>query len=100
MGSLFPGVVAPARLVARTGEPMTFWDRLPYRDYQVAVYVDGARAMHALGSPTLVDCALRAYVARNAYAIATQAGLVHALATVIPSAPARLRRFGLPLRHG
>jgi hypothetical protein len=100
MSSLFPGVSAPARLVARTGEPMTFWDRLPYRDYQVAVYVDGARAIRALGSPTLVDCALRAYVARNAYAIATQAGLVHALATVIPSAPARLRRFGLPLRRG
>jgi hypothetical protein len=96
MGSLFPGAVVPARLVARTGEPMTYWDPLPYQDYQIAVYVDGARALRSLGPEPLVDCALRVYVARNAYGIATQAGLVHALATVIPSAPARLRRFGLP----
>jgi hypothetical protein len=100
MGLRFPGAVVPARLVTRTGEPMTYWDPLPYQDYQLAVYVDGARAVRSLGPGSLVDCALRVYVARNAYGIATQAGLVHALATVIPSAPARLRRFGLPLRRG
>lgn len=100
MGTLFPGVRAPGSLLRRTGEPMSYWDRLPYRDYQLAVYVDGAAAVRSLGPPRLVDCALRVYVARNAYGIATQAGLVHALAAVIPSAPARLRRYGLPAGRG
>ena len=100
MGTFFAGVPVVGRLLRRTGEPMTFWDRLPYRDYQLGVYVDGARAVRSLGPPRLVDCALRAYVARNAYGIATQAGLVAALATVIPSAPARLRRFGIPHTQG
>jgi hypothetical protein len=100
MGTLFPGVRAPRALLRRTGAPMTYWDRLPYRDYQVAVYVDGGRAVRSLGPPRLVDCALRAYVAREAYGIATQASLVRSLATVIPSAAARLRRYGLPAAHG
>jgi hypothetical protein len=100
MGTLFPTVSMSPALVRRTGAPMSFWDRLPYRAYQGAVYVDGARAVRSLGSPRLVDCALRVYVARNAYGIATQAGLVHALAAVIPSAPARLRRYGLPAGRG
>jgi hypothetical protein len=100
MGRPFAGALVPPQLVPRTGEPMTYWDRLPYTDYQLAVYVDGARAVRSLGPPRLVDCALRAYVARNAYGIATQTGLVRSLRTVIPSAPARLRRFGLPATHG
>ena len=100
MGTLFRTASRwSARLLRRTGEPMRFWDRLPYRDYQLGVYVDGARAVRSLGPPRLVDCALRVYVARNAYGIATQAGLVHALRTVIPSAPARLRGFGIAA-HG
>jgi hypothetical protein len=100
MGTLFPGLIVPPALLRRTGEPMTYWDRQPYSTYQAGVYVDGARAVRALGPAPLVDCALRAYVARNAYGIATQAGLVRALAAVIPSAPARLRRFGLPAGRG
>ena len=100
MGTTFPGVPEIPRLLRRTGEPMTFWDRLPYREYQLGVYVDGARAVRSLGGARLVDCALRAYVARNAYGIATQAGLVAALRTVIPAAPARLRRFGIPQTEG
>ena len=98
--SALAGVPVVGRLVPRTGEPMRFWDRLPYRDYQLGVYVDGARAVRSLGPGRLVDCALRTYVARNAYGIATQAGLVAALATVIPTAPARLRRFGIPHTEG
>jgi hypothetical protein len=100
MGTFFAGVPLVGRLLPRTGEPMRFWDRLPYRDYQLGVYVDGARAVRSLGPGRLVDCALRTYVARNAYGIATQAGLVAALATVIPTAPARLRRFGIPHTEG
>jgi hypothetical protein len=79
---------------------MSFWQGRPYRAYQLGVYVDGARALRSLGPQALLDCGLRAYVARNAYGIATQAGLVRALATVIPSAPRRLARFGIPAGHG
>jgi hypothetical protein len=100
MGRLFARAFVPPRLVARTGAPMTFWDRLPYTAYQLAVYIDGARAVRSLGPQRLVDCALRVYVARNAYGIATQAGLVRSLAAVIPAAPAHLRRYGLPATHG
>lgn len=100
MGTFFAGVPVVARLLRRTGEPMRFWDRLPYRDYQLGVYVDGARAVRSLGPSRLVDCALRVYVTRTAYGIATQAGLVAALRTVIPSAPARLRGFGIPHTRG
>jgi hypothetical protein len=100
MGTTFSGVPVVAAILGRTGEPMRFWDTRPYRVYQLGVYVDGARAVRALGPRPLVDCALRAYVARNAYGIATQAGLVRALASVIPDAPARLRRFGLPFHGG
>ena len=100
MGSLFPGVSCRPALLRRTGEPMTFWDRaaLPRLSARGLCRRRPRRALAR--PPPLVDCALRVYVARNAYGIATQAGLVHALATVIPSAPARLRRFGLPEQRG
>jgi hypothetical protein len=78
----------------RLGAPMTFWDRLPYNDYAAGVYLQGERAIASLGPRSLVDCALRGYVAANAYRIATQPGLARTLARVIPGAPARLRRFG------
>jgi hypothetical protein len=87
----------PARVpvVRHAGAPMRHWDPLPYLAYQVGVYGGGASALRLLGPRPLVDCALRVYVAREAYAIATQPALVHALARVIPAAPGRLRRFGI-----
>jgi hypothetical protein len=91
--------VSPAFL-RRTGQPMSVWDRGPYRAYQLGVYIDGARAVRSLGPQPVVDCALRAYVARNAYGIATQAGFVKALAAVVPDAPQRLAPFGIPAPHG
>jgi hypothetical protein len=100
MGPLPVRIKAPPAFLRRTGEPMSDWDRRPYRAYQLGVYVDGARAARSLGPRPLVDCALRTYVARNAYGIATQAGFVKAVATVIPSAPRTLARFGIPARHG
>jgi hypothetical protein len=93
-------IKVPPAFLRRTGEPMSGWDQGPYRTYQLGVYIDGARAVRSLGPRPLADCALRAYVARNAYGIATQAGFVKALATVIPSAPRSLGRFGIPARHG
>ncbi len=100
MGPLPVNIPVTPAFLRRTGEPMSAWDRGPYRAYQLGVYIDGARAMRSLGPQALVDCALRTYVARNAYGIATQAGLVRALGTVIPSAPGRLARFGIPAGHG
>jgi hypothetical protein len=100
MGPLPVRIKVRAAFLRRTGEPMSDWDRGPYRAYQLGVYVDGARAVRSLGPQPLVDCALRAYVARNAYGIATQAGFVRAVASVIPSAPRTLARFGIPARHG
>ena len=100
MGPLPVNIPVTPAFLRRTGEPMSAWDRGPYRAYQLGVYIDGARAVRALGPQALVDCALRAYVARNAYGIATQAGFVKALATVILSAPRRLVRFGIPAGHG
>lgn len=91
---------APPAFLRLTGEPMSLWERRPYRAYQLGVYVDGARTLRSLGPRALVDRALRACVARNAYGIATQTGLVRALATVIPSAPRTLARFGIPAGHG
>jgi hypothetical protein len=79
---------------------MLAWDGGPYRAYQLGVYLDGARAVRSLGPQPLADCALRAYVARNAYGIATQAGFVKAVSSVVPSAPRRLARFGIPAGHG
>jgi hypothetical protein len=100
MGALPVRINVPPAFLRRTGEPMSDWDRGPYRTYQLGVYVDGARAVRSLGPQPLVDCALRVYVARTAYGIATQAGFVKALAAVVPSAPRRLARFGIPARHG
>jgi hypothetical protein len=100
MGPLPVNIPVTRAFLRRTSEPMSAWDRVPYRAYQLGVYIDGARAVRSLGPQALVDCALRAYVARNAYGIATQAGFVKALATAIPSAPRRLARFGIPAGHG
>jgi hypothetical protein len=100
MGPLPVDIKVPPAFLRRTGEPMSDWDRRPYRTYQLGVYIDGARAVRSLGPQRLADCALRAYVARNAYGIATQAGFVKAVSTVVPSAPRRLARFGIPAGHG
>ncbi len=86
----------PVPEVARnmTGQPMTFWaDKRPA--YQDGVYTQGAQALASLGDPALVDCALRIYVAVNAYRIARQADLVRAAGAVFPDAAARLTAFGV-----
>lgn len=84
----------PAAAAGHLGAPMTYWDPLPYVDYQAGVYLQGERALAGLGAQAEVDCALRGYVAANAYRIATQPDLVTALARVFPDAPAELRRLG------
>ncbi len=76
------------------GEPMSFWTLRPLY-YQDGVYTQGAQALAALGPPELVDCALRVYVAQNAYRIATPDDLVAAASAVFPDAAQTLARFGI-----
>ncbi|HEX2196034.1 MAG TPA: hypothetical protein VHJ76_03830 [Actinomycetota bacterium] len=76
------------------GRGMTFWD--PREDlYYRGVYEQGVKALDALGDPTLTDCALRRYVALEAYGVATNEDLVDALRAVYPRAGRVLARFGV-----
>jgi hypothetical protein len=88
----------PRPLRRETGQPMTYWrDRRPNL-YSLAVYANGARMLRALGHPADVTCALRRYVASNAYGIATQADLARPLSARVPGARRVLRAYGIP--HG
>jgi hypothetical protein len=84
----------PPAVKNKVGEPMSFWaDRR--QNYSDGVYIQGAQALAALGDPALVDCALRVYVAVNAYRIARQPDLVAAAAAVFPDAAATLAGYGV-----
>jgi hypothetical protein len=85
--------IIPPAVRNRVGEPMTFWADKPQL-YNDGVYTQGAQALAALGDPALVDCALRVYVAANAYRIARQTDLIRAAASVFPDAAATLTGFG------
>ena len=76
------------------GAPMTFWAGKGRRYYR-EVYGGGLTALLSLRSPTKVDCALKLYVARDAYQIAQPGDLLEALNRVIPGAERRLRPFGI-----
>ena len=82
------------RNVRHVGAPMSYWTGRERR-YFTEVYAGGVLALRSLGPPAFVDCALRAYVARNAYRIARPGDLLDALNAVIPGAAAKLRRFGI-----
>jgi hypothetical protein len=75
------------------GEPMPYWDARE-DGYYGGVYVQGVQALDALGRARRVDCALRRYVAENAYGVATTRDLVRALEQDFPRARRVLRRFG------
>lgn len=83
----------PEEVAGGMGRPMTFWDG-ESDVYYPGVYVQGAKALDALGDPRLVDCALKRYVAQNAYRVATTADLVRALRRTFPDARRVLERFG------
>jgi aminopeptidase N len=88
----------PQQARGRLGQPMTFWDRQPASLYFPGVYAQGAKALLALGGPSVADCVLRVYVARDGYRIARPADLVAAAATVVPRAPAIFASFGIRAR--
>jgi len=85
-------IPAPGR--GRVGEPMTYWESRQDVYYR-SVYIQGAQALAALGDADLVDCALRLYVAANAYRVARPVDLVAAVSAVFPDAAATLARFGV-----
>jgi hypothetical protein len=74
--------------------PLTYWADHGV-DYYTGVYVQGALAVADLGAQSLVDCALRRYVADQAYGIAQPDDLVSALVDVFPEAPAALADEGV-----
>ncbi|HEX2057451.1 MAG TPA: M1 family aminopeptidase [Actinomycetota bacterium] len=76
------------------GRGMTFWDARE-ESYYAGVYAQGVKALDALGDPPRTDCALRRYVAVNAYGVATPADLVDALRETYPRAERILARFGV-----
>ena len=84
----------PAAAEGRAGEPMTYWES-NQDSYYRGVYVQPAAALAALGSPELVDCALRLYVATNAWRIAQPGDLLDALTVVFPDAEAVLGARGM-----
>lgn len=88
----------PHPLRRETGQAMTYWRTRRPRLYSLAVYANGARMLRALGHPGDVTCALRRYVAANAYGIATQVDLARALAAGVPGARRVLAAYGIP--HG
>ena len=92
--AFYEGLQVPRVAQGRLGEPMSFWTQRPDA-YQDGVYTQGAQALGALGTPDLVDCALRVFVAQNAYDIATPADFVAAASAVFPDAAKKLAVFGI-----
>ena len=84
----------PSDAAGHAGDPMTYWDR-HQSSYYLGVYSQSATAVARLGTVDEVDCALRQYVARNAFRIATPVDLLDALSTVFPDAADRLAPYGL-----
>jgi len=84
----------PFERPADVGRPVNFFASAPQR-YFTEVYGGGVRALASLGSARRVDCALKLYVARNAFRIAQPRDLLDALDRIIPGAERRLRRFGI-----
>jgi hypothetical protein len=73
---------------------MAFWDR-HQEDYFYGVYLQGVKALAALGPLGVTDCALKEYVAARAFGIADSEDLVAALEARIPRAGRVLERFGV-----
>lgn len=84
----------PAAVRGHAGDPMTFWEHHG-SDYYAGLYVQGAEAVASLGTVDQVDCALRQYVAHNAYRIATPADAFAAFGLVFPDPAGALAPAGL-----
>jgi hypothetical protein len=90
----FPGAPVTGARPRHVGSPMSFFAGRQ-SDYFREVYGGGLQALTSLRAPRRVDCALRRYAAREAYAIAQPSNLLDELDRVIPGASSRLRRYGI-----
>ena len=77
------------------GAPMSYWDH-NQGAYFAGVYAQPVQVLQSFGSEPKVECALRRYVARNAYRIATDADAVAAFSTEFPDARAVFAHAGVP----
>jgi hypothetical protein len=84
----------PAAVRDRIGEPMSFWDRFEFETIWRGLYAQPVQALATLGEPEAVDCALRAYVVKNAYRNVRPRDLVAALTNSFPDAEEKLRVRG------
>ena len=75
----------PSDARGRMDEPMTYWESRQDSYYR-GVYVQPVQALTNLGPVDRLDCALRIYVARQAYRITRPPDLLAALETVFPNA--------------
>jgi hypothetical protein len=90
----FKARTIPTGARGHAGEPMTYWE--PRQSiYYRGVYVQGAQAVAANGDADLVDCALRHYVAANAFRVARPADLIAAFERVFPRARQVMAPFGI-----
>jgi hypothetical protein len=92
--AIFATAPIPETAGGHLGAPMTYWSRHP-GDYSVGVYAQGVQALQSLGPAPRIECALRRYVARNAYRIATDEDALAAFSSVFPDARSRLGRYGV-----
>src|SRR4051794_7219434 len=90
----FPGAPVTGARPRHVGSPMSFFAGRQ-SDYFREVYGGGLQALTSLRAPRRVDCALRRYAAREAYAIAQPSNLLDELDRVLPGASSRLRRYGI-----
>jgi hypothetical protein len=94
------GVVTPAAVLDRLGEPMTFWGPLAFRPLVYdGLYLQGVKALAAFGDDDAVDCALQRYVHDNSYRTATPRDLLAALTPTFPNAEAVLTGYGADFSH-
>jgi hypothetical protein len=90
----FASVAIPAAARDRLGAGMRFWDR-HQDDYFRGAYLQGVKALAAVGPGRAVDCGLRDYVAEHGYGIADSGDLIAALEKRVPRAGRVLERFGI-----
>jgi len=73
------GTALPASVRNRIGEPMSFWAAHDFETMRLGLHVQSAQALAALGSASTVNCALWAFVVRNAYRTTSPDDLLAAL---------------------
>jgi hypothetical protein len=88
------GTTIPGDVRNRLGAPVGFFDRLGFEKLRLGVYVQTVQALASLGDPETVDCAVRSFVTRNAYRVATPGDVLDALEDTFPDAAAKLRARG------